>query len=91
MGAYDQHLGDALRRIAHLVEELVLAAHVAAVLARAADMFPHLLRQSLRRIELKDLRGVMIDPYDGVEERHGNPMQGMPNGRQEAAGAQTPY
>ena len=52
------------------IEELVLAAHVAAMLPRAVDMLPDLLRKNLRSVELKDLRCVVIDPGDGMKKRH---------------------
>lgn len=58
MGADDENFGYALRRIAHLLEEFVLAANFAAVLARAAGMFLELLREDLHSIELKSFRGV---------------------------------
>jgi hypothetical protein len=70
MGAGNQYFGNPLHRIAHLAEELVLAAHVAAVLPRAVDMLPDLLRKNLRSVELKDLRCVVIDPGDGMKKRH---------------------
>ncbi|MFS2203211.1 hypothetical protein [Variovorax sp. Varisp36] len=52
------------------VEELVLAAHVAAMLPRAVEMLPDLLRKNLRSAEPKDLRCVVIDPGDGMKKRH---------------------
>jgi hypothetical protein len=70
MGAGNQYLGNPLHRIAHLAEELVFAAHVAAMLSRAVDMLPNLLRKNLRSVELKDLRCVVIDPGDCMEKRH---------------------
>jgi len=39
------------------------------------------LSEDLRGVEFQDLRGVMVDPDDGVEKAHGNaPLEAMPDG-----------
>jgi len=52
------------------IEELVLAAHVAAMLPRAVEMLPDLLRKNLRSAEPKDLLCVVIAPGDCMKKRH---------------------
>jgi hypothetical protein len=68
--ADDQDFGNSLGRIADVAEELVLAAHPAAVSAPAVEVFRHPSRKNSGSVELKDLRAVMIDPDDSVEEWH---------------------
>lgn len=53
----------------------MLAAHIASVLARAMNVLLYLLRKNLRSVELKNLRGVVIDPDDSVEKRHGKSVE----------------
>jgi hypothetical protein len=65
-----QHFGDAGQRVAHLAEELVLGAHVAAVLGRVVGVRLDLLRLHVLGVELQHLGVLVVDPDHGMEHRH---------------------
>ena len=49
----------------------MLATDLAAMLARVVLVRLDLLFEHLRSVELQDLRGVVVDPDDGMKKRHG--------------------
>jgi hypothetical protein len=63
----DQHLLDAGQRVADLAEELMLAAHLAAMLLGVVAMGLDLLRLHMLGVELQHLGALVIDPDNGVE------------------------
>ena len=72
--ASDQHLGDAVDCIAHCAEELVLSAHLAAVLSRVVVVATDLLRPQVFGVELQHLGALVIRPNDSVRMIHGLPL-----------------
>jgi hypothetical protein len=72
LGAGDQHLGDAIERIADLAKELMLGADAAAVLLGFVSMRLDLGGLRLVGVELYDLSGVVVEPDHGVLHRHWN-------------------
>jgi hypothetical protein len=61
VGPGDEHLGDAGKRLADLSEKLMLGAHAAAVLARVMSVSLDLLGLNMVRVELQELRGVVVN------------------------------
>ena len=68
--AGDQHLGDVVQRVAHMAEELMLAAHLAAVLLCVVVVRLDLLCLHMFGVELQDLRLVVVNQDNGVEQSH---------------------
>jgi len=58
----------------------VLGAHAAAVLLGVMAVRLHLLRLHMLCVELQDLRGVVINGNDGVEQGHGKGPRGVSGG-----------
>jgi hypothetical protein len=69
----DQYLWNFGQRSADFGEEFVLGSHAVAVLTGIVSVVLYLLNDNLARVELLNDRTVMIDPDDGVEQRHGKP------------------
>jgi hypothetical protein len=69
-GADDQDLGNALQRVADMGEELMLAAHLAAMLGRVVAVRLDLLRLDMLGVELQHLGLLVIELDDGVEQGH---------------------
>ncbi len=76
--AGDQDLRDALERIADVAEELVLAAHLAAVLLGVVGVGLDLLGAHVLGVELQDLGVLVVDEDHGMECRHLKKTPGRP-------------
>jgi hypothetical protein len=65
-----QHLGDAVERIAGLVEEFVFRPHRAAMLCSVMGMRAALLHQNMLGVEPQHLGGLVVSSDRGMEEAH---------------------
>ncbi len=71
VAADHQHFSNAVECITNLAEELVLGAHVAAVLARELQVLVYLALHHRFGAELQQLCRLMIDERDGVKAADG--------------------
>ena len=65
--AGNQHLRNAVERIANLAEELVLCAHSAAMLSGVMCVGRDLVGYHLLGVELQDLRRLVVSPDHSME------------------------